>query len=110
MGQAFVVKLEMFNLIIMLHEKVSVGFQSFTLRMLTLFADGVKWGEAVGPGLPCPHRSDHMSQGQQQTVCFRKQMNVCTYAHMRIYLDTRTPHVISGAKTPPNSMTPCTLR
>lgn len=30
MGQAFVVKLEMFYLILMLHEKVSVGFQSFT--------------------------------------------------------------------------------
>lgn len=41
MGQAFVVQLEMFNLIIMLHEKVSMGFQSFTLRTLAVFASRV---------------------------------------------------------------------
>lgn len=32
------VQLEMFNLIIMLYEKVTVRFQSFTLRMLVLFS------------------------------------------------------------------------
>lgn len=67
MGQAFVVKLKMFNLIIMLFEKVSMGFQCFTLRMLTLFAGRVTQGESVCPSLPCPHHSDHMSPGQQQT-------------------------------------------
>lgn len=68
----------MFNLIIMLHEKVSVGFQCFTLRMLTLFAGRVTWGESVCLGLPCPHHFDHITG---QTVCFRKQMNTHTHRH-----------------------------
>lgn len=62
------VKLEMFNLIIMFHEKVSVGTQSYTLRTLTLFADRVTEGESVCPGLSWTRCSDHMSRGQQQST------------------------------------------
>lgn len=62
----FVVKLEMFNLIIMFHEKVSVGTQSCTLRTLTLFADRVTHRESVCPGMSWTHCSYHMSLGQQQ--------------------------------------------
>ena len=38
------------------------------------------------PASPCPHRSDHMSQAQQQVACFRKQMN----AHIRTHTHTHT--------------------
>lgn len=55
------------------------------------------------PGSPCPHRSDHMSQAQQQAACFRKQIN--THIRARTHTHTHRPHALSGAKTLPNSMT-----
>ena len=54
--------------------------------MLILFAGRVKWGGSVCPGSPCPHCPDHMSRGQQQAVCFRRQTNarIHTYTHTHI--------------------------
>lgn len=82
------VELEMLNLIIMLYEKVSVGFQDFTWRTLARFAGRVRWGRSVCPCLPRPHRSDHVagpaadSEHQSAEEC----THTCT--HFRI---TRTP-------------------
>lgn len=85
MGQAFVVKLEMFNLIIMLHEKVSMGFQSCTLRMLTLFAGRVKIESVSLLGWLRPHHSDHILQAE--TICNNK----CIHVHIHMHVGTLHP-------------------
>lgn len=99
-GQAFVVGLETLNLIIMPDEKVSLGFQGSTWRMLARFAGRVRQGGSVCPGLPRPHCSDHKAQGRQQTMCIRVQRSVRPHAHA---LETRGPHPLSGAQTSPIS-------
>lgn len=65
----------------MFHEKVSVGTQSCTLRMLTLLADRVTRRESVCPGLSWTHCSDHMSLSQQpnSTPCAQESKQMCAY-------------------------------
>lgn len=74
-GRAFLAKLEMFNLIVMLPEKVAVGPWSPPRGLLALLAGGRRGGGrgARPPGLPRPRRSGHASRGQQQTVRLRRQ-------------------------------------
>lgn len=89
----------MFNLIIMLREKVSVGFQSCTLRTCAVFAGRGETGRRGLPRLARPHHSDHMSGGQQRTVCFGKQRDACAHLYARTQLDARIAARTCGSQS-----------